>query len=179
NKCVQTKRPEQKLQNKPTTVSISFKRIFEIAKATRDAVHEFKVSSLNMSSSVYSASRNDFLDSLTHEGNKEEHQEEREEEREEEHEEEHEEEREEERYEENKAQQDGDKEDQKETEIQQELFNKVELDELEKLTKSSCINLLNKTFQRYASKYLSEEYFNDIKSKCANLQSHFSDYLTP
>ncbi|KAI9252607.1 hypothetical protein BY458DRAFT_356040 [Sporodiniella umbellata] len=34
NKCVLIKRPEQKLQNRPSTVSISFKRIFEVAKAT-------------------------------------------------------------------------------------------------------------------------------------------------
>ncbi|KAI8046996.1 uncharacterized protein B0P05DRAFT_567260 [Gilbertella persicaria] len=35
NKCIQVKRPEQKLQSRPTTVSIAFKRIFEVAKATR------------------------------------------------------------------------------------------------------------------------------------------------
>ena len=81
--------------------------------------------------------------------------------------------------EENKVQQEDDKEEgQKENEVQQEAFNKAEHDELEKLTKSLCINLLNETYQRYASKSLPEEYLNDIKSKCADLHSHFNDYLT-
>ncbi|KAI9357542.1 hypothetical protein BD770DRAFT_443771 [Pilaira anomala] len=54
-----------------------------------------------------------------------------------------------------------------------------EHDELEKLNKSSCINLISQTFQRYASQSLPEEYFNNIKSKSAELRSRFSDCLTP
>ncbi|CAO3675322.1 unnamed protein product [Rhizopus stolonifer] len=175
NECVQVKRPEQKLQSKPSTVSISFKRIFEVAKATRDSIHEFKVSSLQISSTVYSASRNDFLDSLTHDVNTEEHEEEHVEENEVQQ-------REikQKGQEKNKVQQDEDKEEgQKKNEIQQEALNKAEHDELEKLNKSLCINLLNETYQHYASQSLPEEYFNNIKSKCADLRSHFSDYLTP
>ncbi|KAK4511069.1 TOR complex subunit lst8 [Mucor velutinosus] len=213
----------------------------------RDSLHEFKVSSLQISSTVYSASRNDFLDNLTHDVNKEEHENEHEEEHEEEYEVDHEEEREEheeereeheeereeheeereeheeheeeheeheeerekheeereeheeeeeierqeenevrqgeneeEGQEENKVQQDEDKEEcQEENAIQQVVFNKAEHGELEKLTKSLCINLLNETYQHYASQSLPEEDFNDIKSKCADLRSHFSDYLTP
>jgi hypothetical protein len=119
---------------------------------------------------VYSASRNDFLDSLTHDVNKEEHEEENEVQQGE---------NEEEGQEENKMQQDEDKEkSQEENEVQQEAFNKADHDELEKLTKALCINLLNETYQHYAFQSLPEEYFNDIKSKCADLQSHFSDYLT-
>lgn len=117
------------------------------------------MSSLQISSTVYSASRNDFLDSLTHDVNKEEH--------EKEHEEEHEEER----------QEENEEEDQ-ENKVQQEVFNKAEHDELEKLNKSSCINLLNETFQKYASQSLTEEHFSNIKSKCADLRSQFSDCLS-
>ncbi|CEJ02768.1 hypothetical protein RMCBS344292_16763 [Rhizopus microsporus] len=118
----------------PSTVSISFKRIFEVAKATRDSVHEFKVFSLQISSTVYSASRNDFLDSLTHDVNTEEHEKERQEENKVQH-------------GENEVQQDEDKEEgQKENEVQQEALNKAEHDELEKLNKSSCINFIKQDF---------------------------------
>ncbi|KAG1135808.1 hypothetical protein G6F37_012504 [Rhizopus arrhizus] len=141
------------------------------SQKTRTKITEqtFNLSSLQISSTVYSASRNDFLDSLTHDVNKEEHEKEHEERQEE---------NEEEDQEENKMQQDEDKEkSQEENEVQQEVFNKAEHDELEKLTKSLCINLLNETYQHYASQSLPEEYFNDIKSECADLRSHFSDYL--
>lgn len=97
-------------------------------------MHEFKVSSLQISGTVYSASRNDFLDDLTHDINKEECEEE-----------------------------DG---------VQQEAFSREEYVELKKLTKSSCINLLNDIYQCYASQALPEEYISVVKSKCADLQYH-------
>ncbi|KAL4212152.1 hypothetical protein AB4K20DRAFT_1890728 [Rhizopus microsporus] len=53
-----------------TSIMLFFK------KYHRDSIHEFKVSSLQISSTICSASRNDFLDSLTHDVNTEEHEEE-------------------------------------------------------------------------------------------------------
>lgn len=83
---------------------------------------------------MYSASRNDFLDSLTHDVNTEEHEKERQEENKVQH-------------RENEVQQDEDKEEgQKENEVQQEALNKAEHDELEKLNKSSCINFIKQDF---------------------------------
>ncbi|RCI00646.1 hypothetical protein CU097_014819 [Rhizopus azygosporus] len=115
NECVQAKWPEQKQQGRPSTVSISFKRIFEVAKTTRDSIHEFKVFSLQISSTVRTRKRASRRNKVQHG--------------------------------ENEVQQDEDKEEgQKENEVQQEALNKAEHDELEKLNKSSCINLLNKTF---------------------------------
>lgn len=65
------------------------------------------------------------------------------------------------------------------TENIEEKFNKAKHNELEKLNKSSCVNLLNETFRRHAFNTLSEGDFNCIKSKCAELKLHFSNCLTP
>ncbi|KAG1516642.1 hypothetical protein G6F46_010489 [Rhizopus delemar] len=113
--CAELKKSKERTDlrsyfTKPSNVSITSKRIFEIAKAARDSIHEFKVSSLQLSSTVYSASRKDFLDGLTHDINK--NQEEEQEE---------------------------------ENEIQQRT---------------------------------QKEFYNYIKSKCADLQFHFNDHLT-
>jgi hypothetical protein len=83
-------------------------------------MYEFKVSDLQISSTVYSVSRNDFLDSLILDVNNEKHE-----------------------------------QDQEENEVQEALGKAKHL-KLEKLTKPSCINLLNNTYQCYASQYLLE-----------------------
>lgn len=98
-------------------------------------MHKFKVSRLQISGTVYSASRNDFLDDLTHDINKEECEEE-------------------------------------DDEVQQKALSKEEYVELKKLTKSSCVNLLNSIYQCNASQALPEEYISDVESKCADLQYH-------
>lgn len=98
---------------------------------------------------MYSASRSDFLDSSTHEV-----REEREEEKEE--------------------------EEQIEEEREEEVgLAKVESEELEKLNKSHCINLLSKPFKNHASQSLPQDAYVDIKFKCISLRSQFKESLTP
>ncbi|KAI8046997.1 uncharacterized protein B0P05DRAFT_20511 [Gilbertella persicaria] len=144
-------------------------------------MHEFKVSSLQITSTVYYASRNDFLDDLIHDVSKEEDEEENEVQQEEAQQEENEVQQDETQQKGNEVQQEEEEEEeesQKGNEIHKKLLNKVEHDELEKLAKSSCINLLNENHRSYTSLSLSEEYFNDIKSECFSRQSHFDNYLT-
>ncbi|KAI7871149.1 hypothetical protein BDF14DRAFT_1192574 [Spinellus fusiger] len=143
NEYIQVDRPEAKLQSRPTTVSTLFRQIFEVAKATREASHEFKISTIKISSSIFSAARADILNDLA-----------------------------------DGAKKDEDEEDEIQEELQHKNFTKVESVELEKLTSSSCINLLNNNYQCHASQSLPEKHFSDIKSKCSELKFQFNDGLS-
>jgi hypothetical protein len=57
--------------------------------------------------------------------------------------------------------------------------NDIESVELDKLAKSSCINLLNDNFQRHYYHSLTKATYNNIKSRCAQVKSLYTDSLDP
>lgn len=171
NTCIRSKRPEIKLQERPSTASLAFKRIFEIAEETRKAAHDYNVSSLQITGSIFSASRQDFLTNLENDNNNNKADNNSEDDTSEEEECD--------REEENKDEGD-ERDDEDEEESQQhEFFERAEITELEKLSKSSCVNLLNSTGQRYASETIPKEELKCIRSKRDALQAQFTDNLSP